>query len=127
MLRFDHFLAVAGVDPFTMTADDAQLPEDVLEHFFRWLNDAGYSHATILTYLGGVKSLWRFATAKRYVSPRFSYDAMRAGLAMIIGKPGGPKRDGLEEVRAGWEPVQGQPTGRCGATTPSAPRVRPRP
>ena len=30
-----HFLAVAGVDPFTMTADNAQLPEDVLEHFFR--------------------------------------------------------------------------------------------
>jgi len=34
MLRFDHFLAVAGVDPVTTTAADAQLPEDVLEYFF---------------------------------------------------------------------------------------------
>jgi site-specific recombinase XerD len=86
MLRFDHFLAVAGVDPFTMTADDAQLPDDVLEHFFRWLNDSGYSRGTIETYLGGVKAFWRFATAKRYVPPRFSYDAMRAGLAMVMGR-----------------------------------------
>src|SRR5712692_2134444 len=38
MQRFDHFLAVAGVDPFTMTVDDAQLPDDILEHVFRWLN-----------------------------------------------------------------------------------------
>ncbi len=84
MLRFDHFLAVAGVDPYTMTAHDAQLPEDVLEHFFRWLNESGYSRGTIETYLGGVKAFWRFATAKRYVPPRFSYDAMRAGLAMVM-------------------------------------------
>jgi len=86
MQRFDHFLAVAGVDQFTMTADDAQLPEDVLEHFFRWLTDSGYSRGTIETYLGGVKAFWRFTTAKRYMPPRFSYDAMRAGLAMVIGK-----------------------------------------
>jgi site-specific recombinase XerD len=86
MLRFDHFLAVAGVDPFTMTADDAQLPEDVLEHFFRWLSDSGYSRGTIETYLGGVKAFWRFATAKRYVPTRFSYDAMRGGLAMVMGR-----------------------------------------
>ncbi len=86
MLRFDHFLAVASVDPFTMTADDAQLPEDVLEHFFRWLSEAGYSRSAVETYLGGAKAFWRFATAKRLVPPRFSYDAMRAGLAMVMGK-----------------------------------------
>jgi site-specific recombinase XerD len=85
-LRFDHFLAVAGIDPFTMTADDAQLPEDVLEHFFRWMVESGYSRGTLEVYLGGVKAFWRFATAKRYVPPRFSYDAMRGGLAMIMGK-----------------------------------------
>lgn len=86
MLRFDHFLAVARVDPFTMTADDAQLPEDILEHFFRWLTEAGYSHRTVLTYLGGVKAFWRFATAKRLVPPRFSYDAMRDGLRRLMGR-----------------------------------------
>ena len=50
------------------------------------MSDSGYSRGTIETYLGGVKAFWRFATAKRYVPPRFSYDAMRAGLAMVMGR-----------------------------------------
>lgn len=86
MQRFDHFLSVAGIDPFTMTADEAQLPEDVLEHFYRWLYDAGYSRGSIDTYIGGAKAFWRFVTAKRLVPPRFSYDAMRDGLRMTMGK-----------------------------------------
>ena len=86
MLRFDHFLAAAGVDPFSMTADDAQLPDDILEHFFRWLSESGYKRGSIEAYLGGAKAFWRFATAKRLVPPRFSYDAMRAGLALVMGK-----------------------------------------
>jgi site-specific recombinase XerD len=86
MQRFDHFLSAAGIDPFIQTADDAQLPKDVLEHFFRWLCDSGYSRGSIETYIGGVKAFWRFATAKRLVPPRFTYDAMRDGLRMVMGK-----------------------------------------
>ena len=85
MLRFDQFLSAAGIDPFTQTADQAQLPEDILEHLFRWLAESGYSRGSIETYLGGVKAFWRFATAKRLVPPRFSYDAMRDGLRLIMG------------------------------------------
>jgi site-specific recombinase XerD len=86
MLRFDHFLAQAGVDPFTMTADAAQLPEDILEHFFRWLHESGYSRGAVQTYLGGAKAFWRFATSKHLVPGRFSYDAMRDGLRTVMGK-----------------------------------------
>lgn len=86
MLRFDHFLSVAGIDPFTATAEDDRLPGDVLEHFYRWLTDAGYSRGAIETYVGGVKAFWRYATAKRLVPPRFTYDAMRDGLRIAMGK-----------------------------------------
>jgi integrase/recombinase XerC len=86
MLRFDHFLVQAGVDPFTQTADAAQLPEDVLEHFFRWLHESGYSRSSVQTYLAGARAFWRFATEKRLVPGRFSYDWMRGGLRRVMGK-----------------------------------------
>jgi integrase len=86
-MRTSSRLKVSGVtvgggtsDParggaFTQTADDAQLPEDVLETFFRRLLESGYSRGTVETYLGGVMAFWRFAAAKRLVPPRFAYEA----------------------------------------------------
>lgn len=78
------FLAAAGVNPFESTAE--VLPDDVLEYFLGWLADAGYSRATTDTYLSATKALWRFATARRLVPPRFTYDAMRGGVQLLMGR-----------------------------------------
>jgi site-specific recombinase XerD len=83
--RFDHFLASAGVDSFTETAE--VLPVDVLEHFFRWMADAGYRRTSIDVYLGGAKAFFRFAVHRRYVPPHFTYELIREGLRQAMGKP----------------------------------------
>jgi site-specific recombinase XerD len=82
--RFGRFLASAGIDPFSTTAE--VLPPDILEHFFRWLSDAGYSRSSIETHTAGMKAFLRFAVAKRLVPPHFSYDAVREGLRQVMGK-----------------------------------------
>jgi site-specific recombinase XerD len=82
--RFDRFLAAAGVDPFVETAE--VLPADVLEHFFRWLHEAGYSRSSVQTYTSGLKAFFRFAVAKRMVPPHLSYELIREGLRQVMGK-----------------------------------------
>jgi site-specific recombinase XerD len=82
--RFDHFLASAGVDPHTETAE--VLPVDVLEHFFRWMLEAGYSRSSAAVYVAAGKAFFRFAVVRRYLPGHFSYELMREGLRQIMGK-----------------------------------------
>ena len=84
MKRWDHFLSVASVDPFNQTAED--LPNDVVEWFWKWLIEYGYSRATVNVYTAAVLAFWRFATAKGLVPPRFAYAAIKNGLREATGR-----------------------------------------
>jgi hypothetical protein len=84
MKRWDRFLSVASVDPFTQTAED--VPNDVVEWSWKWLIECGYSRATVNVSTAAVLALWRFATAEGLVPPCFTYAAIKDGPREATGR-----------------------------------------
>ncbi len=84
--RFHEFLEAAGADPAVLNTD--QLDRDVLERFYTWLVGVygRDDRFTIVTYVAGVRSFFRFMARRELLPPALSFERLRDNLREAMGR-----------------------------------------
>ena len=84
--RFHEFLDARGLDHTALTTDAFE--PDVLERFYTWLvrvygRDDRF---TVVTYVAGVRAMFRFLARRRLLPPSLSFEELRDNLREVLGR-----------------------------------------